>query len=110
PVFYAAKPITDAGTVTGVLFAAVSMDFFFEPLKLLPNNFGQVAVEQQFESTAARTVIQYGNEPDGSATAVRIKLDAPTWTLVFKPSESATPSIISAAWIWTPLLVVIALV
>ena len=31
PVFYAARPITDAGTVTGVLFAAVSLDFFFEP-------------------------------------------------------------------------------
>ena len=110
PVFYAARPITDAGTVTGVLFAAVSLDFFFEPLKLLPDNLGQVTVEQQFESATARSVMQYGNEPDGSAPAVRIKLNAPTWTLVFRPSESATPAIVSIAWIWTPLLVVIALI
>ncbi len=110
PLFYAAKPITDAGTVTGVLFAAVSMDFFFEPLKILPDNLGQVTVEQQFESATARSVMQYGNEPDGSAPAVRIKLNAPSWTLVFKPSESATPDIIGIAWIWTPLLVVIALI
>ena len=37
-VFYAAKPITDAGTVTGVLFAAISMDYFSQPLKLLPED------------------------------------------------------------------------
>ncbi len=110
PVLYAARPITDAGTVTGVLFAAVSMDFFFEPLKILPDNLGQVTVEQQFESATARTVMQYGNEPDGAEPAVRIKLNAPTWTLVFKPSESATPNIVGIAWIWTPLLVVIALI
>ncbi len=110
PVFYAAKPITDAGGVTGVLFAAVSMDFFSDPLKILPNNVGQVTVEQQFESAAARPVMQYGSEPDGNETAVRIKLNAPTWTLVFKPSESATPDIVSLTWIWTPILVVVALI
>ncbi|HTK97459.1 MAG TPA: phosphomannomutase/phosphoglucomutase [Pseudomonadales bacterium] len=110
PVFYAARPITDAGTVTGVLFAAMSMDFFFEPLKILPSDLGQVTVEQQFESAAARSVLQYGNEPDSNAAPVRIKLNAPTWTLVFKPSQSATPDIVNLAWIWTPLLVVIALI
>ena len=29
---------------------------------------------------------------------------------MFRPSESATPAIVSIAWIWTPLLVVIALI
>ena len=110
PMLYAARPITDAGTVTGVLFAAVSMDFFLEPLKILPNNLGLVTVEQQFEGATARTVIQYGNEPDGAEPTVRIKLNAPSWTLVFKPSESATPNIVGIAWTWTPLLVLIALI
>ncbi len=110
PMLYAARPITDAGTVTGVLFAAVSMDFFLEPLKILPNNLGLVTVEQQFEGATARTVIQYGNEPDGAESAVRIKLNAPSWTLVFNPSESATPNIVGIAWTWTPLLVLIALI
>ncbi len=110
PMLYAAKPITDAGTATGVLFAAVSMDFFLDPLKILPNDLGQVTVEQQFEGATARTVIQYGNEPGGAEPAVRIKLNAPSWTLVFKPSESATPNIVGIAWTWTPLLVLIALI
>jgi phosphomannomutase/phosphoglucomutase len=110
PVFYAAKPITDSGTVIGVLFAAVSMDFFYQPLKILPDNRGQVAVEQQFESASPRVVLQYGNEPDGNAAAVRIKLNAPSWTLVFKPSESASSSVTSAVWLWTPLGVAIALI
>ncbi len=110
PVFYAAKPVTDSGTVSGVLFAAISMDFFFEPLKTLPDNLGLVAVEQQFESATARVVMQYGNEPDAAAPPVRIKLNAPSWTLVFKPNESATSDIVSVAWVWTPLLGVIALI
>jgi phosphomannomutase/phosphoglucomutase len=110
PVFYVAKPVTDGGTVTGVLFAAISMDFFSEALKVLPDNLGQVTVEQQFESATARGVMQYGKEPDGAAPAVRIKLNAPSWTLVFRPSESATADIVGAAWVLTPLLVVIALV
>ena len=110
PVFYAAKPITDSGTVTGVLFAAISMDFFYEPLKLLPDKLGQVTLEQQFESATARPVLQYGADPDGAEPPVRIKLNAPTWTLVFKPSESAATSVVSALWLWTPLAVAIALI
>jgi phosphomannomutase/phosphoglucomutase len=110
PVFYAAKPITDSGTVTGVLFAAISMDFFYQPLKILPDNLGQVTVEQQFESATPRSVLQYGADADGNEAPVRIKLNAPSWTLVFKPSESAATSVISAWWLWTPLGVAVALV
>ena len=46
----------------------------------------------------------------GAAPPVRIKLNAPSWTLVFKPNESATPDVVGIAWLWTPLLVVVALV
>jgi phosphomannomutase/phosphoglucomutase len=109
PVFYVAKPITDNGQVTGVLFAAISMDFFFQPLKILPDNLGRVTVEQQFESAAARDVLQYGSDPDGVSPPVRIKLASPTWTLVFAPKASATSDIVSALSLWTPLAVAIAL-
>jgi len=108
PVFYAAKPITSGGAVIGVLFAAISMDFFYQPLKTLPDNLGQVQIEQQFESASPRVVMQYGNE--GDAPAVRIKLNAPTWTLVFRPIDAATEGVVSAAWLWTPLGVSIAMI
>jgi phosphomannomutase/phosphoglucomutase len=109
PVFYVAKPITDNGQVTGVLFAAISMDFFFVPLKILPADLGRVTVEQQFESAAAHDVLQYGSDPDGAAAAVRIKLNSPTWTLVFAPKASATGDLISMLSLWTPLAVAVAL-
>ena len=109
PMFYVAKPITDGGTVIGVLFAAISMDFFYQPLKLLPDNLGLVQIEQQFESATPRAVMQYGAEGEGSAP-VRIKLNTPTWTLVFKPIDAATDGVVSAAWLLTPLGVAIALV
>jgi phosphomannomutase/phosphoglucomutase len=109
-VFYAAKPITDGGTVIGVLFAAISIDFFFQPLKTLPDNLGMVQVEQQFESATSRVVLQYGNDGSAGATPVRLKLNAPTWTLVFQPIDAATPSVVSVAWLLTPAAVAIALI
>ncbi len=108
-VFYVARPITDAGTVDGVLFAAVSMDFFYQPLKLLPDDFGQIDVEQKFEEGAGRSVLQYGKPVGGGVEPIRIKLNAPAWTLVFKPRAVAA-SVISGAWLWTPLAVAIALI
>ncbi len=108
-VFYAAKPITDAGAVDGVLFAAVSMEFFNQSLKRLPADLGQIDVEQQFEGAAARTVLQYGQPGDGGAAPIRVKLDAPTWTLVFKPHAAAS-GLVGAAWLWTPLAVAIAMI
>jgi len=109
PVFYVARPITDNGQVAGVLFAAISMDFFFLPLKNLPGDLGQVTVEQQFESAAAHDVLQYGSDPDGAAAAVRIKLNSPTWTLVFTPKASASTDLVSVFSLWTPLAVAVAL-
>ena len=109
-VFYVAKPITDGGTVTGVLFCAVSMDYFFQPLKSLPDTLGLITIEQQFESAAPRVVLQYGHEPEDTAAPIRIKLDTAAWTLVFKPNASATADVVSGAWLWTPLAVAVALI
>jgi phosphomannomutase / phosphoglucomutase len=109
PVVYVAKPITDGGQVTGVLFAAISMDFFFSPLQMLPGDRGRVTVEQQFESAAPRDVLQFGNDPDGSAAPVRIKLDSPSWTLIFNANSSAATDVISALRLWTPFAVAVAL-
>ncbi len=110
PVFYVAKPITDGATVGGVLFAVISMDYFSQPLKLLPETVGQVSIEQQFESTSPRVVLQAGSEPDETLTPVRVQLNTPSWTLVFKPGVAAASDLIGVAWLWTPLVVAIALI
>jgi phosphomannomutase/phosphoglucomutase len=110
PVFYVAKPVTDGATVSGVLFAVISMDYFAQPLKLLPDTIGQVSIEQQFESTAPRVVLQIGSEPDETATPVRIPLISTSWTLVFKPGSTAASDVVGVAWLWTPIAVAVALI
>jgi phosphomannomutase/phosphoglucomutase len=108
PVFYVARPITDARGVNGVLFAAISMDYYTQPLKSWPNDLGQVAVEQQFEGTASRVVLQYGVD-SGSAPLIRKNLDAAHWQLTFKPNPAAAEDVIALSSLLTPLLVAIAL-
>ncbi len=110
PVFYAAKSITDGATVGGVLFAVVSMDYFAQPLKFLPDTIGQVAIEQQFENTPPRVVLQAGSEPDEALTPVRIQLNTPSWTLVFKPGANAASDVVGGTWLWTPFAVAVALI
>ena len=108
PIFYVARPITQHGTVVGVLFAAISMDFYFQPLKALPSDLGLVTVEEQFEGTAPRVVLQYGDDP-GESEALHMKLEAPNWQLSFKPNSAANAPVASLNRLWTPLAVAIGL-
>ncbi len=87
------------------------MDFFYEPLKILPDNLGQATVEQQFEGATPRSVLQYGADPDGSERPVRIKLNMPIVDARFQAERSGGTRTSSArAWLWTPLAVAVALV
>ena len=45
---YVAKPITHQGVVVGVLFVALSRDYFFDPLRSYDNLQGRVRIEQVF--------------------------------------------------------------
>jgi len=108
PVFYVARPVTGGSGVAGVLFAAFSMDYYLTPLKSLPGNLGLVSVEQQFEGTAPRVVLQYGADA-GAEAVLRRKLDAPNWQLTFKPDPNATSRVASAASLWVPLAVAVGL-
>ena len=108
PIFYVARPITQRGIVVGVLFAAISMDFYFQPLKALPSDLGLVTIEEQFEGAAPHVVLQYGDDP-GQGDVLRASLDAPHWQLAFKPRQSAIPPVASLNRIWTPLAVAVGL-
>jgi phosphomannomutase/phosphoglucomutase len=107
PVFYVAQPVTDQGVVAGVLFAAISMDYFYQPLKSFPNDLGLVTVEQQFESTSPRVVMQFG--ADSTKAPVQRKLEAPNWSLMFRPSAESAAPILDPLALTAPLAVAIAL-
>jgi phosphomannomutase / phosphoglucomutase len=109
PVFYVARPITSGGTVAGVLFAAMSMDFFFTPLQILPGDVGRVTLQQQFDSGAPREVLQYGNDPAAGATPIRIDLDTPGWSVVYTPNAAAASNVVGVFVVWSPLAVAIAM-
>ena len=108
PIFYVARPITQDGTVAGVLFAAISMDYFYQSLKSLPQAPGLVAVEQQFEGTSPRVVMQYGDDP-GDVAPLQRKLAAPNWQLTFKPDAGAAEDVARLSRLWTPLAVALGL-
>ncbi len=108
PVFYVARPVTDQRGVIGVLFAAISLDYFVLPLRALPDSLGFVTVDQQFEGTAPRVVLQYGTDL-GNVPPIRTRLDAANWHASFKPNPTAVPAVASPTALLTPFLVAVAL-
>jgi phosphomannomutase/phosphoglucomutase len=107
PIFFVARPVTADGAVAGVLFAAISMDFFLKPLQALSPDVGLVTIEQQFEGTPSRVVLQYGTDPGGDA-ALRAKLDAANWQIAFKPRVAVQP-VAAASRLWVPFAVALGL-
>jgi phosphomannomutase/phosphoglucomutase len=108
PLFYVARPVTNESGVAGVLFAAISMDYFFQPLKTFPDTLGLVAIEQQFEGAPPRVVMHYGSDP-GEFDSLRAKLAAPNWQLSFEPDPKATADVARSSRLWTPLAVALGL-
>ena len=107
PVFYVAQPVTDQGAVAGVLFAAISMDYFFQPLKSFPSDLGLVTIEQQFEGTSPRVVMQFGEQ--SAQNPVERQLEAPNWRLMFRPSAASVEPILNPLALAVPFAVAMAL-
>lgn len=95
-IFYAASPITRDGIVVGVLFAALRDDFLLGPLSVaLGTDRGSAELIQQFEGTAATTVLQWGGgvaRPD----PVTARLTVPHWSLSYHPAPTAVP--VAGGW------------
>ncbi|MEZ5558502.1 MAG: phosphomannomutase/phosphoglucomutase [Pseudomonadales bacterium] len=89
---YVAQPvITPDGLVGGVLFVAVSGDYFLGPLRAFDNTQGQTRIEQRFDGSPAATIMELG-DPGTGGTALRKPLATDHWTLVFtrNPAQAAT--------------------
>ncbi|HEX7034606.1 MAG TPA: phosphomannomutase/phosphoglucomutase [Pseudomonadales bacterium] len=95
PLFYAARPVLDRGTVTGVLFVALSAEFLLDALEPFDPAIGQLTLRQEFSGTAPVALLQWG-EP-GTASPVSVQktrtLSVPHWHVVFDPNEAALPPV-----------------
>ena len=88
---YAASPITAQGMVDGVLFVALSPDYFLTSMDMFDSKIGRVRVEQTFEGSRI-DVFQWGSG-SSSATAVATPLSNSNWKLIFEPSNAGSAPI-----------------
>lgn len=106
-VFYVAAPVMDERTVIGVLFAAISMDYFHGPLSAFDPSLGLVQLEQRFEGTEPRVVLNYGNPVTG-AKDIRVNIDTPRWSLIFTPNPAVASPLVHAYELAAPFGLLIA--
>ena len=109
PVVYAATPITDQGSVAGVLFAAVSMNYFYQPFTNFPGEIGVFSLQQKFDSTPMTVVMQYGQGVGSEDQRVRIGLKVPYWILDYVPAAHSTGILSSPLALVSPFAVALAL-
>ncbi len=107
-VFYVARPVVDDRSIVGVLFAAISLEYFMGPMQTLPDSLGFVTLEQQFEGTAPRTVLQYGKD-EGTLNPIRTKLETANWYATFKPNPDVIESVARPISLVTPFMVAVSL-
>ncbi|MCZ6710301.1 MAG: phosphomannomutase/phosphoglucomutase, partial [Gammaproteobacteria bacterium] len=88
---YAASPITKQGVSDGVLFVAISPEYFLTSVAAFDPNIGRIRITQTFEGSRI-DLFEWGNvsNPD---TQVSIKLSNSIWTMVFEPGRAVTHSI-----------------
>lgn len=85
---YAAASILHDGVNTGVLFAALSSDYFFEPIKSYDAYQGQVRILQSVEGGQPNPVFVFGGAGGNVAPddVVTLPLASPNWQLEFTPN------------------------
>ncbi|MCZ6619436.1 MAG: phosphomannomutase/phosphoglucomutase [Gammaproteobacteria bacterium] len=88
-LIYAAQPITNEGVVAGVLFVALSRDYFVDPLRSYDDQLGRVSIEQAFSGSAPATVFEWGTGSDVSSV-LTAPLKTPGWRLLFQPNGNAS--------------------
>ncbi len=107
-VFYVAQPVMGERGVVGVLFAAISMDYFYHPLRAFDASLGTVSIEQRFESTEPRIVLSYGETVLG-VKAIKLNINTPRWSLNFLPNPAVASPLVRASELAAPFGLLIAM-
>jgi phosphomannomutase / phosphoglucomutase len=106
---YAAAPITSEGRIAGVLFAAVSAEYFLAPLRSFDTSAGSLTLEQRFEGTQPVALLQWGESSPAAAAPERRTLSAPHWQLVLHGHPPAPANVAATADLLTAMAVTAAL-
>jgi phosphomannomutase/phosphoglucomutase len=106
-VFYVAQPVMGIRGVVGVLFAAISMDYFYHPLGAFDASLGAVSIEQRFENTEPRIVLSYGDTVSNTKE-IRLNIETSRWSLIFRPNPAVASPLVRASDLATPFGLLIA--
>lgn len=106
---YVAHPITHQGVAVGVLFVALSRDYFFDPLRSYDTQLGLLIIEQVFDGSAPVKVFEWGTASNSANAAFTIPLETSGWRLVFKPNEKAIDDLTNLSQLLAPLAVALAM-
>ncbi len=107
---YVAHPITNQGVMVGVLFVALSRDYFFDPLRSYDTQLGRLNIVQVFDDSATPVkVLEWGTASNGSNSVFTIPLETSGWHLVFEPNEKAIDDLTTLTQLLTPLAVALAM-
>ncbi len=106
---YVAHPITNQGVMVGVLFVALSRDYFFDPLRSYDTQLGRLNIVQAFDDSAPVKVLEWGTASNGSNSVFTIPLETSGWHLVFEPNEKAIDDLTTLTQLLTPLAVALAM-
>jgi phosphomannomutase / phosphoglucomutase len=89
---FAARAL-EADGVSGVLFVALSEDFFLEPLRAFHGEAGQVSLVQRFDHVDPLVLMRWGESPSGGyhETAARRSLQVPHWFVEFDTGALSAP-------------------
>ncbi|MFB3105922.1 MAG: phosphomannomutase/phosphoglucomutase, partial [Pseudomonadales bacterium] len=106
---YVAHPITNQGVMVGVLFVALSRDYFFDPLRSYDTQLGRLSIVQAFDDSAPVKVLEWGTASNGSNSVFTIPLETSGWHLVFEPNEKTIDDLTTLTQLLTPLAVALAM-
>jgi phosphomannomutase/phosphoglucomutase len=107
-VLYVARPVMGERGVIGVLFAAISMNYFYLPLAAFDASLGTVSIEQRFEGTEPRIVLSYG-ETSPSTKDIRLNINTPRWSLIFLPNPSVASPLVGPTDLAAPFGLLVAM-
>ena len=109
-VIYVARPITQDGTISGVLFMALSMNYFLGPVQVFDPSVGKLVLQQRFETAPDVDILQYGHDVESSEPPIIRQLKSINWRLAFTASHSGSTSLLSWHMLILPFSVALAII
>ncbi len=109
-VIYVARPITSDGKISGVLFMALSMNYFLGPVQMFDPSSGSLILQQRFESAPDVDILQYGAEADSTEDPIYRQLESINWRLSFRAAKTGGSGLLSWNMLILPFTAALAVI